>query len=167
MLEGGFRPLFLGAGAWAALAMALWIGALTGLLRLPTALAPVDWHVHAQLYGFVPAVVAGFLLTAVPNWTGRLLMGWPLLGLVAVWIAGRVAVTASAAIAPALVATIDLGLLVLMAAATGREIAAAKNWRNLPVLVAVVVLCIGNLVFHIEAADGMAPGDGGCGSVWR
>jgi uncharacterized protein involved in response to NO len=157
VLGYGFRPMFLAAAVWAALAMALWIAALTGRLVLPTALAPVDWHAHAMLYGFVPAVVAGFLLTAVPNWTGRLpVVGWPLLGLVVVWLAGRVAVTASGLLAPGLAAAVDLGFLALLAGVIGREILAGRNWRNLPVLAAVALLWIGNLAFHLESGGGAA-----------
>jgi uncharacterized protein involved in response to NO len=66
----GFRPFFLFGAAWSALALALWLPMLSGDLSLPTALAPIDWHVHELIYGYVPAIVAGFLLTAVPNWTG-------------------------------------------------------------------------------------------------
>ena len=67
----------------------------SGQIELASAFAPRDWHVHEMLYGFVPAVVTGFLLTAIPNWTGRLpLQGMPLLTLLAVWIAGRAAVDA-------------------------------------------------------------------------
>jgi uncharacterized protein involved in response to NO len=157
VLGYGFRPMFLAAAVWAALAMALWIAALTGRLQLPTALAPVDWHAHAMLYGFVPAVVAGFLLTAVPNWTGRLpVVGWPLLALVAVWLAGRVAVTASGWLAPGLAAAVDLGFLALLAGVIGREVVAGRNWRNLPVLAAVGLLWVGNLAFHLDAGGGAA-----------
>ncbi|HZV21848.1 MAG TPA: NnrS family protein, partial [Hyphomicrobiales bacterium] len=68
----GFRLFFLGGALWAAIAMGLFLLMLYGMLRLPTAFDLVDWHVHELLYGYLPAIVAGFLLTAVPNWTGRL-----------------------------------------------------------------------------------------------
>src|SRR5262245_15100029 len=67
-----FRPFFLGGAAWAALAVLLWLPQYFGELALPTAFAPLDWHIHEMIFGFVAAVVAGFLLTAIPNWTGRL-----------------------------------------------------------------------------------------------
>jgi uncharacterized protein involved in response to NO len=157
LLGYGFRPMFLFAACWAALAMTLWVLALVGAVELPTRLAPVDWHVHAMLYGYVPAVVAGFVLTAVPNWTGRLpVVGWPLLGLATLWLAGRVAVTASAHLAPGLAATIDLSFLALLAGVVGREIAAGRNWRNLPVLAAIGLLWLGNLAFHLDAGSGAA-----------
>ena len=97
ILSYGFRPFFLFGALWAALAVALWLAMLLGHIALPTALSPVEWHVHELVFGYVPAIVAGFLLTAVPNWTGRLpIVGWPLLALVAIWVGGRVTITTSA-----------------------------------------------------------------------
>ena len=88
----GFRPFFLMGAAWAFLTMALWIGALTGQITLPSHFAPADRHVHELLYGYLTAIVAGFLLTAVPNWTGRLpIAGWRLAALSFLWLSGRVA----------------------------------------------------------------------------
>jgi uncharacterized protein involved in response to NO len=159
ILGYGFRPLFLGAGVWAALAMALWIAAVAGALALPTRFAPVDWHAHELLYGYLPAVMAGFLFTAVPNWTGRLpIVGWPLLALVSIWVGGRVTITTSALLPAAVAPLIDLAFLALVAAMIGREILAGKNWRNLPVLAAVGLLWVGNLVFHFEGVEGAASG---------
>ena len=67
ILTYGFRPFFLGAGVWAALAMALWIPMLSGHVSLPSAFDPVSWHAHEFLFGYLGAVIAGFLLTAVSN----------------------------------------------------------------------------------------------------
>jgi uncharacterized protein involved in response to NO len=157
LLGYGFRPLFLGAAVWAALAMGLWIAVLSGRLDLPSRFAPVDWHAHALLYGFLPAVIAGFLLTAVPNWTGRMpIVGWPLLALVMVWLAGRAATSFSALLPAGLAAAVDLAFLALLAAVLGREIASGRNWRNLPVLAALVLLWTGNLLFHLDAAGATA-----------
>jgi uncharacterized protein involved in response to NO len=171
ILGYGFRPLFLGAGIWAALAMALWIATVSGAVALPTRFAPIDWHAHELLYGYLPAVMAGFLFTAVPNWTGRLpIVGWPLLALVAIWVGGRVSITTSALLPAAVAPLVDLAFLALVAAMIGREILAGKNWRNLPVLAAVGLLWVGNLVFHLEATGGVASvGFGACRSrrYWR
>ena len=83
--------LFAGA-IWAALSIALWIPQYAGDLAVPSAISPLDWHIHEMLFGYVSAIVAGFLLTAIPNWTGRLpVCGAPLAGLVTLWLAGRVA----------------------------------------------------------------------------
>src|SRR5688572_15016490 len=108
LLSYGFRPFFLFGAIYAGLAVLVWLPVFTGELALRTAFAPRDWHVHEMLYGYVPAVVTGFLLTAIPNWTGRLpIQGIPLLGLVIVWFAGRVAVTFSATIGWLPAAVID------------------------------------------------------------
>ncbi len=151
----GFRPFFFSAGLWAALAMVLWIPMLSGHLLLPTAFDPVSWHAHEFLFGYISAVIAGFLFTAVPNWTGRLpIVGWPLAALWSVWLAGRIAVAFSALLPPLLVAIVDLAFLVAFAMTIGREIVRGRNWRNLVVLVMLSVLAIGNAVFHLEAASG-------------
>jgi uncharacterized protein involved in response to NO len=82
VLSFGFRPFFLLGAVWVALAMALWAAMLAGKLTLPTAFDPVSWHAHEFLFGYLGAIIAGFLLTAVPNWTGRLpVTGWPLAAL--------------------------------------------------------------------------------------
>lgn len=151
LLTFGFRPFFLGA----ALAMGLWVPMLTGLVALPTAFDPVSWHAHEFLFGYLGAVVAGFLLTAVPNWTGQLpIVGWPLGGLFALWLAGRAAVTLSLHVPPLAVAAADLALLVVLGAVIAREIIVGKNWRNLMVLGILAVFALGNAVFHWEAAHG-------------
>lgn len=155
LLTCGFRPFFFGAGAWAVIAMALWVPMLSGLIALPTAFDPVSWHAHEFLFGYLGAVVAGFLLTAVPNWTGRLpIVGWPLGGLFALWVLGRVAVALSAGMPPLLVALADLVFPIALAAAIAREIVKGRNWRNLIVLAMLSVLILGNAVFHWEAARG-------------
>src|SRR5215467_3457060 len=72
ILSAGFRPFFLGASIWAAVAVPLWLGTYAEGLALPTKLAPPVWHAHEMVFGYAAATVAGFLLTAIPNWTGRM-----------------------------------------------------------------------------------------------
>jgi len=156
ILSFGFRPFFLSAAIWAALVMVLWLPVLAGQLVLPTALGPIEWHAHALLYGFVPAAVAGFLLTAVPNWTGRLpVTGKPLLALFLLWLAGRIAVFTSGWIGAPLAAVIDLSFLATLAAVVAREIIAGKSTRNLKVLIVLGVLFLGNVTFHAEILLGL------------
>ena len=84
----GFRPFFLGGAVWAALSIALWLPQYFGEMSLPTAFNPLDWHIHEMIYGYVAAAIAGFLLTAIPNWTGRLpVNGYPLASLFALCLA--------------------------------------------------------------------------------
>ena len=157
----GFRPFFLGAAVWAALAMALWIGMLSGHVTLPTAFDPVSWHAHEFLFGYLGAVAAGFLMTAVPNWTGRMpIVGWPLIGLFAVWAIGRVVIGASTGLPALVVAVVDLAFPVLLMVAMAREIVAGRNWRNLKVLAILFVFVGGNATFHWEAARGAFAAEG-------
>jgi uncharacterized protein involved in response to NO len=93
ILSYGFRPFFLLGSVYAALAILFWLPAYAGQVETFSAFAPVDWHIHEMLFGYLTAIVAGFLLTAIPNWTGRLpVLGLPLLGLVVFWVVGRFAV---------------------------------------------------------------------------
>src|SRR4026209_2931935 len=100
-LSAGFRPFFLLAALGAAIAVPVWLAAYVHGYVLPGALPAMVWHAHEMIYGYALAAVTGFLLTAIPNWTGRLpLRGAPLAGLVSLWLAGRVALLASASIGP-------------------------------------------------------------------
>jgi uncharacterized protein involved in response to NO len=152
--RGGFRPFFLGGAAWALVALILWICALTASSSLPIQIDPLAWHRHEMLFGFVGAVIAGFLLTAIPNWTGRLpIAGTPLAGLFGLWIAGRVANLVSANMCPLTAMLVDVGFFVLLAALAGREVLAAKN-RNLPIVVLVLLFAISNAIDH-AATNGL------------
>jgi Uncharacterized protein involved in response to NO len=147
-----FRPFFLLSGIWAAAALTLWMLSFFGFLSLPTVFDPVSWHAHEMLFGFAAAAVAGFVLTAVPNWTGRLpLQGAPLLFLVALWLAGRAAVITSAIIGGWTAAVVDVAFLAVLLAAVAREIISGRNWRNLSIVAALAFLCGSNVAFHIGA----------------
>lgn len=147
----GFRPFFLGAALWGALMVALWVPWFEGAFLLTSAFPAVAWHVHELLFGMIVAVLAGFLLTAIPNWTGRLpVAGWPLVGLFVLWVAGRLAVTVSAIIglAPALGVALLFPLAMIVLAV--REIIAAGNTRNLVVVVFLGIFAAGEAVFALE-----------------
>lgn len=161
VLSYGFRPFFLFAGLWGALAMICWILMLTGLLNPPTAFSPFDWHAHEFVFGYTSAVIAGFVLTAVPNWTGRLpFIGWPLAWLASLWIIGRLAVIVSDMLPWWLTMVLDMAFLVVFVFVILREIIAGKNSRNLPVAGLVSLFAAANAVFHIEAAYGMPAAEG-------
>jgi uncharacterized protein involved in response to NO len=158
ILSYGFRPFFLLGSLYAAFSILLWLPIYSGQIESLSAFAPVDWHIHEMLFGYLAAIVTGFLLTAIPNWTGRLpVLGLPLLVLTALWLAGRIAVFFSAVIGWRLAAIIDVSFLLAVAAAAGREIVTGRNWRNLKVLVPLAVLATANAGFHVEAHfEGMA-----------
>ena len=142
----GFRPFFFFASIWAGLATPLWIASYLGWAPHFTR----DWHVHEMLFGYVAGVVAGFLLTAVPNWTGRLpVAGWPLAFLFSLWAMGRCAML----LEPALgdwTRVIDSLFLLVLAAVVWREILAANNKRNLLICALVSVFAASNIVFHFQ-----------------
>ena len=153
LLSYGFRPFFLFGALYAALAVLVWIPIMQGSLATRSLWAPIDWHVHEMLFGYTAAIVAGFLLTAIPNWTGRLpVQGAPLLTLVLLWAAGRGAVFFSDALGPLATALVDCAFLTALAVAAAVEIVAGRNWRNLKVLAPLVLLLLANILFHAEAA---------------
>ena len=158
ILRRGFRPFFLAAGVWAIVGMGLWPPVFTGAIVLPIDFSAVDWHVHEMIFGYGGAVVAGFLLTAIPNWTGRLpVAGFPLAALAALWAAGRVAVFASAAIGRPAAAAVDAAFLTVFAALVAHEVAAGRNWRNLKTAGLAFALALVNVAFHVEdARSGLA-----------
>jgi uncharacterized protein involved in response to NO len=147
----GFRPFFFAGAVWSVAGIVLWIPQFIGALSIRTAYTPLDWHIHEMLYGYVTAVIAGFLLTAIPNWTGRLpICGASLAALAGLWLAGRLAVLLSAQLGLVAAAVIDVAFLATLAVAAAREIVAGRNWRNLRVLAVLGVLIAGNIVFHAE-----------------
>jgi len=161
-LRGGFRPFFFGAAAWAVIAMALWLFMLGGQTSPPTHFEPVAWHRHEMLFGFVGAAVAGFLLTAIPNWTGRLpIAGKPLLSLFGMWATARLAVLFSARLGLWPAAVLDVGLFVSLTVLAAREVLASKN-RNVPIVGLVFVFGLADAADYAGAA-GLIPADLG----WR
>ena len=148
----GFRPFFLLGAIYAALAILIWLPVFTGTLTLASAFQPRDWHVHEMLYGYLPAVVTGFVFTAIPNWTGRLPMqGRPLMLLVVLWMAGRLCVAFSVDTGWLAAMLIDAVFLLSITAAAAREIIAGRKWGNLGVVALIALLCAGNVAFNIEA----------------
>ncbi len=151
----GFRPFFFGAGLWAAVAMLLWVFFLAMGLDIPSRMSGVDWHLHEFVFGYTSAVIGGFLMTAVPNWTGRMpVTGWRVAALAGLWLAGRLALLFSAYLPPLLAPAIDVSFIIVLAAVIGREIIAGKNWRNLKVLIILALLGAANIVFHYESYTG-------------
>ena len=150
----GFRPFFLGASLFAGLAVPAWIAMFAGGGAPNFLYAPREWHVHEMVFGFLPAVIAGFLLTAIPNWTDRPpIKGMKLMLLFLVWVAGRV-VIAIPWLTPLLAATIDVAFLVLLAGLVWRELAAAGSWNHAPVGVVISLYAGANILFHILALSG-------------
>lgn len=152
VLRGGFRPFFLAAAIWAVVAITLWIFAVSGDIALPRGLDPLSWHRHEMVFGFAGAAVAGFLLTAIPNWTGRLpIAGVPLAVLVVLWIAARLSLLFLPATCLWLAAAVDVGLYLVLAAFAMREVLASGN-RNLPISLLVLLFGAADALDHLAIA---------------
>ncbi|MGQ2964224.1 NnrS family protein [Methylophilus sp.] len=148
----GFRPFFLLASAFAAISIAAWMWSYLRFTLPPLFyVSASQWHAHEMLYGFAFAVIAGFLLTAVKNWTGRqTLQGPALAALVACWTGARAVML----IAPDLVmlaAILDLSFNLWLMLAIARPVIQVKQWRQLGVLAKVAVLTLGNAAFYAQA----------------
>jgi len=142
----GFRPFYLLAALFAALALPLWMGIYLGYIA-PGGYPGVAWHSHEMVFGFAIAVIAGFLLTAVRNWTGlETPAGSRLTALAALWLLGRVLMLLGP---PTAAAIIDFLFLPALGLAVGIPIVRSKNRRNYKVLIVVSGLAVANLSFHL------------------
>lgn len=154
----GFRPFFLGGALWTAAAMPLWAALVLGRVEFAAQYGAVAWHAHELLFGYGAAIVAGFVLTAVPSWTGRPpLRGAALLALFALWAAGRAALACTDFIGFAAVAAVDSLFLPALALVVARDIAAARNRRNFKVAAILLVFAAVNVCFHAELFYGGYP----------
>lgn len=152
ILSYGFRPLFFFGSLFAGLVMMAWLPVFYGSLELSSLFNPIDWHIHEIFFGYLAAVISGFLFTAVPNWTGRMpIQGSPLLLLVLIWSVGRIAMTFSVYFGWMLTMAIDLSFLTAIVFVIGNEVISGKNWRNLKVLLPISVFLAANVGFHLEA----------------
>jgi len=155
ILEYGFRPFFFLAGLYAAAAVPLWLHLHARGTDIQGPFGSLGWHAHEMIFGYLGAVLAGFILTAIPNWTGRLpLSGLPLAGLVGLWLAGRLAVAFVAVPVPAMV--LDLAFPAVLAFAVWREVLAGRNWKNAPIAAMVAVFGVASGIDHLSAT-GHAP----------
>lgn len=157
-LSYGFRPFFLGAALFTGLAVLAWVAIFAGRVSVDFLYAPREWHVHEMLFGYLPALIAGFLLTAMPNWTDRMpLRGTPLLLLFLLWLGGRL-LMAFPWVGATTAAVIDGAFLVILAGYVWREIVAAGCWDRTPIGVLVGLYACANILFHLSALRG-APTD--------
>jgi uncharacterized protein involved in response to NO len=147
----GFRPFFLASALWAAIAIGLWIAMLTTGLSIPTRFDPLTWHIHEMFFGFVLAAVAGFLLTAIATWTGRKpVSGARLAVLASLWLLGRVDSITSQWLPVWLAIAADLVFPLALTAIVAREIVVAHNRRNFPIIAAVLVLTVADLLMDLS-----------------
>jgi len=152
----GFRPFFLGAALFAGVAVPTWILTLAGVDDSEFLYPARDWHVHEMVFGFLPAVITGFLLTAIPNWSDRPpIRGNELMLLFSLWLAGRL-LTAIAWLTPLVSAAVDAAFLVAVAGLVWREIAAGKSWSRAPIGGLISLYAGAGILFHVLALSGAA-----------
>ena len=155
----GFRPFFLFAGFFAVLSMVLWMHIY--VFNLPyatTGISIYQWHAHEMIYGYSMAVIAGFLLTAVRNWTNRPTASGPaLMALVGLWASARIAMFFGDRFI-AVAAAFDLLFMLALMIAVAMPIVEAKQWKQLGILSKLVLLMAGNLCFYLGAMGMLLPG---------
>ena len=157
----GFRPFFLLAMTFACAVVPAWLLVVFGGLHPGTYLDAVSWHAHEMIFGYAVAVIAGFLLTAVGNWTGReTLVGGKLLGLAGVWVLGRLAMATPTSFPRGVVAVVDLAFLTLLGLALAWPLLATRNRRNVAMLGILVTLFATNVIVHLEALGHVLTGSG-------
>lgn len=148
----GFRPFFLAASVYAACALMDWVLMFAWDVHVPHIWDDgMAWHAHEMLYGFAAAVIGGFLLTVVPNWTkNRPLQAWPLMALLALWLAGRAVMHVGNAIPWYLAAAVDLMFLPAVAASLFPAVVRGRSVRNYVFFLIIGVLTLLNGVIHMD-----------------
>ena len=145
----GFRPFFFSAALFAGLSVPTWVLLLSGDVGFSFYYPARDWHVHEMFFGFLPAVMSGFLLTAIPNWTDRPpLRGTLLLAFWGLWLAGRLVIVLPWA-TPVVATIVDSTFLIVLAGIVWREILAARAWERSPIGVLISLYASANVLFHI------------------
>ena len=155
VLDIGFRPFFIGATGFAFLSILLWMGIyVLGWGLQPKYFAPATWHAHEMIFGYGIAVIAGFLLTAVKNWTGILeLNGYPLLGLFSFWVAARLLPFFSDIVSLDIIALVDNLFIFFLILAVAVPILKARKWRNMGIITILLLLLASNVIFYLGLFD--------------
>jgi uncharacterized protein involved in response to NO len=157
MFRLAFRPFFLGGALYSIIALALWgVFWITGLDWVPYG-GWIWWHAHEMLFGFVVAIIVGFLLTAVQNWTGQeSLSSWPLAALFGLWLLARIFLLYPVTAIEALLPWLDLALIPVAAWILGRLVWRARQVHNLVFVAILLLLTVANAQMHwaISSGDG-------------
>ncbi|WNC73737.1 NnrS family protein [Thalassotalea psychrophila] len=152
-LELAFRPFFLCASLFSMISLLIWGAILNGSVTIDVYGGALWWHKHEMMFGFVTAIIVGFLLTAVQNWTGvRSINGKSLLALFILWLLGRVLFLMPGIISPWFVALVDIAFLPIAAAALAYPIIQVKLWRNLMFIPILLVMTLINIATHYSLA---------------
>lgn len=155
LLRLAFRPFFLFGSLFSIVSLALWAAAMAGALQLRVYGGPLWWHSHEMLFGFVGAIVVGFLLTAVQNWTGqRGVRGTPLVCLLLLWLAGRGVFFLAGYLPPEWIAAIDIAFLPAAALTLAYPVVRVKQWRNSIFVPLLLAMAAANVAMHWSVQSG-------------
>lgn len=151
LLSHAFRPFFLLGALYAAVAAGIWVPWFLGLLAVPSAFPPSAWYAHESLFGLMPAVIAGALLTGVPGRAGgRPIAGWPLAALVLLWLAGRAGIAGSAVLGAGMTAALALIFPFVLSAVAVHGAAVARDRHSYLIAVVLIGLAAAATLFHYE-----------------
>jgi uncharacterized protein involved in response to NO len=152
-LHLGFRPFFIGASSFAFLAILMWMGIYIFSWHIPFHhFAPMTWHAHEMIFGYSIAVVAGFLLTAVKNWTGiQTLHGYRLLLLFLLWLIARLLPFLGDSVPLSVIAISDNLFILLLSISVLLPLLKVKQWNNIALVSHLLLLVISNIVFYLGA----------------
>jgi len=147
----GFRPFFLSAALFSVIAMSIWMGQLVFSVKiLPSGITPMFWHAHEMIYGYALAVIAGFLLTAIRNWTGiQTIHGLPLQFLLLFWVLARIASLLPGSHALLAGALLDNLFIVFLSVALTMPVVRAKLWKNMSVVSKIYFILAGNIIYSL------------------
>lgn len=150
LLRLGFRPFFLSGAVFSFVAITLWLLMYKGTISLSPLGGGYWWHIHEMIFGFGCAIIAGFLLTAVQNWTGvRGAQGSMLLVLFLLWLTGRIVILMPNLLGETLSTVVDLSFLPAVAFVLGKPIIAIKQYRNLFFVPLLLLFTLANLEMHL------------------
>lgn len=154
LFDMAFRPFFLLGALFSVVSLALWASALSGKLNLVVYGGSLWWHSHEMLFGFVSAIVVGFLLTAVKTWTGQpAFQGASLTALVMLWLCGRLFFFFPDSLPPGVIAATDIAFLPLAAAILATPVVRVKQWRNIIFVPLLLAMTMANATMHWAAYD--------------
>lgn len=150
LLRLGFRPFFLLGSAFAVFAMSVWLLSLSGLVSINPLNGLFWWHSHEMLFGFVSAIIAGFLLTAVQNWTGvKSVKGKPLLFLVGLWLVARLVILFDLGLPISFIIIIDCAFLPAVGVCLALPLMRVKQTRNMIFLPVLGLMTVANIMTYL------------------
>ena len=160
ILRLGFRPFFLAAGVFSILAMAIWMANYVFSVEFVfSGISPGLWHAHEMMFGYVMAVVAGFLLTAIKNWTGEeVLRGKALAFLFLLWLVARLLPLTGLLIPVAIIAIVDVAFLFFLGMVCLRPVMKVKQYKQIGIISKIFLLMLCNVAFYLGLMGVIADG---------